>query len=135
LLEVSIGQRSLSSTQEASDKVSRLLIAPLVFLPTIVCWWGQRQRLGIGSRQTLAAATFLAVVVAAIALGSTLAVAAATPATLGDAVFLVKLPDNPTILGIVGVLLVDNAVAATLTFIAFGAVPGGVAYDLAPPRG
>jgi hypothetical protein len=102
------------------------LIAPLVLLPTIVCWWGQRQRLGIGSRQTLAAATFLAVVVAAIAPGSTLAVAAATPATLGDAVFLVKLPDNPTILGIVGVLLVDKAVAATSTFIAFGAVPAAL---------
>jgi hypothetical protein len=89
----------------------------------IVCWWGQRQRLGIGSRQTLAAVTFLAVVVVAIAPGSTLAVAAATPAMLGDAVFLMKLSDNPTILGIMGVLLVDNAVVATSTFIAFGAVP------------
>jgi hypothetical protein len=38
----------------------------------------------------------------------------------------VKLPDNPTILGIVGVLLVDDAVAATLTFIAFGAVPAAL---------
>jgi hypothetical protein len=47
----------------------------------------------------------------------------ATPAMLGDTVFLVKLPDNPTILGIVGVLLVDDAVAVTSTFIAFGAVP------------
>jgi hypothetical protein len=102
------------------------LIAPLVLLPTIVCWWGQRQWLGIGSRQTPAAATFLAVLVAAIAPGSTLAVAAAAPATLGDAVFLVKLPDNPTILGIVGVLLVDNAEAATSTFIAIGAVPAAL---------
>jgi hypothetical protein len=99
------------------------LIAPLVILPTIVCWWGQRQRLGIGSRQTLVVATFLAVIVAAIAPGSTLAVAAATPTTLGDAIFLMKLPDNPTILSIVGVLLVNKAVAVTLTFIAFGAVP------------
>jgi hypothetical protein len=49
--------------------------------------------------------------------------AAAAPATLGDAVFLVKLPDNPGILGIVGVLLVDNAVVATSTFIAIGVVP------------
>jgi hypothetical protein len=38
----------------------------------IVCWWGQRQRLGIGSRQTLAVATFLAVVVATIALDTLL---------------------------------------------------------------
>jgi hypothetical protein len=126
LLEVSIRQRSLSSTQDASGKVSRFLIAPLVLLPTIVCRWGQRQRLGIGSRHTLAAATFLAVIVAAIAPGSTLAVAAATPATLGGAVFLVKLPDNPTIVGIVGVLLVDNAVAAMPTFVTLGAVPAAL---------
>jgi hypothetical protein len=94
----------------------------------VVRWWGQRQRLGIGSRQTLAVATFLAVIIMAIALGSTLAVAAATPAALGDTVFLMKLSDNPTIVGIVGVLFVENAVAATSTFIAFEAVPavGGI---------
>jgi hypothetical protein len=63
------------------------------------------------------------VIVAAIAPGSTLAVAAATPAMLGDAIFLMKLSDNPTIIGIVGVLLVENAVAAMSTFVAFGAVP------------
>jgi hypothetical protein len=37
-----------------------------------------------------------------------------------------KLPDNPTILGIVGVLLVDDAVAVTSTFIAIGAVPAAL---------
>jgi hypothetical protein len=89
----------------------------------IVRWWGQRQQLGIGLRQTLAAATFLAVVVAAIAPGSTLAVAATTPAALGDTIFFMKLSDNPTIVGIVGVLLVENAKTATSTLIAFGAVP------------
>jgi hypothetical protein len=92
----------------------------------IVCWRGQRQRLGIGSRQTLAAATFLPVVVAVIAPGSTLAVAAATPAALGDTIFFMKLLDNPTIVGIVGVLLVENAVAATTTFVSFGAVPAAL---------
>jgi hypothetical protein len=92
----------------------------------IVCWWGQRQWLGIGSRQTPTAATFLAVVVVAIAPGSTLAMAAAAPTTLSDAIFLVKLLDNPTIFGIVGILLVDKAVAATLTFIAIGAVPAAL---------
>jgi hypothetical protein len=102
------------------------LIAPLVLLPTIICWWGQRQRLGIGSRQTLAAATLLTFVVAAIAPGSTLAVAAATPAALGDTTFFMKLSDNPTIVGIVGVLLVENAVAATTTFVAFRAVPAAL---------
>jgi hypothetical protein len=68
-------------------------------------------------------ATFLAVVFAAIAPGSTLAVAATTPAALGDAIFFMKLLDNPTIIGIVGILLVENAETATSTFIAFGAVP------------
>jgi hypothetical protein len=113
----------LSSAKEASDEVSWLLVAPLVLLPTIVRRWGQRQRLGIGSRQTITAATFLAVVIATIAPGSTLAVAATTPTPLGDTVLLVELSDNPTILSIVGVLLVDDAVAATSTFIAIGVVP------------
>jgi hypothetical protein len=62
----------------------------------------------------------------AIAPGSTLAVAVAAPATLGDAVFLVKLLDNPTILSIVGVLLMDIAVAVTSTFIAIRAVPAAL---------
>jgi hypothetical protein len=92
----------------------------------IVCWWGQRQRLGIGSRQTFAAATSLVVVVAAIAPGSTLAVAAATPAALGGTIFFMKLLDKPTIIGIVGVLLVENAVAVTTTFVALGAVPAAL---------
>jgi hypothetical protein len=74
-------------------------------------------------RQTLTEATFLAVIIAVIALGSTLAVAAATPAALGDTIFFIKLLDNPTIVGIVGVLLVENAESATSTFIAFGVVP------------
>jgi hypothetical protein len=58
----------------------------------------------------------------AIAPGSTLAVAAATPMALGDTIFFMKLSDNPTIVGIVGVLFMEDAVAATSTFIALGAV-------------
>jgi hypothetical protein len=97
------------------------LIAPLILLPTIVCWW--RQRLGNCSRQTLAAVTLLAVVIVTIAPGSTLAVAAATPTALGDTIFFMKLSDNPTIIGIVGVLLVENTEVATSTFITLRAVP------------
>jgi hypothetical protein len=111
----------LSSTQEASSEASWLLIAPLVLFATIIRWW--RQWLGICMRQTVAVATFIAVVVAAIALGSTLAVATATPSALGDTIFFVKLSDNLTIVGIVGVLLVEDAEAAASTFIALGAVP------------
>jgi hypothetical protein len=37
-----------------------------------------------------------------------------------------KLSDNPTIVGIVGVLFVEDAVAATSTFIALGAVPAAL---------
>jgi hypothetical protein len=69
------------------------------------------------------AATFLAVVVVAIAPGSTFAIAATTSAVLGDTVLFMKLLNNPTITGIVGVLLVDNAVAAMLSLVVFGAVP------------
>jgi hypothetical protein len=70
--------------------------------------------------------TFLAVVIATIAPGSTLAVAAATPAVLGDTIFFMKLSDKPTIVGIVGVLLVENAVAATSSLVMFEAVPAAL---------
>jgi hypothetical protein len=113
----------LSSTQEASGEASRLLIAPLVLFTMIIRWWRQRQRLGICARQTIAAATLVSVVVAAIAPGSTLAVAAAAPTALGDTIFFMKFLDNPTVVGIVGVLFMENAVAATSTLIALGAVP------------
>jgi hypothetical protein len=102
------------------------LIAPLVLLPTIVRWWGQRQWLGIGSGQTLAVATFLVVVIAAITPGSTLAVAVATPVAPGDTILFMKLPDKPTIVGIVGFLLVENAVVVASTLVAFRVVPAAL---------
>jgi hypothetical protein len=80
----------------------------------------------ICTRQTIAAATLITVVVAAIAPGSTLAMAAATPTSLGDTIFFMKLLDNRTIVGIVGVLFMDDAVAATSTFIALRAVPAAL---------
>jgi hypothetical protein len=123
LLEVAIRQRSLSSTEEASGEAPWLLIAPLVLFLMIIRRWRQRQQLRICTRQTIAAATLVPVIVAAIAPGSTLAVATATPMTLGDAILFIKLLNNPTIIGIVGVLFVEDAVAATLTFIVLGAVP------------
>jgi hypothetical protein len=99
------------------------LIAPLVLFTMIIHWWRQRQRLEICMRHTIAAVTLVMVVVAVIAPGSTLAVATATPTALGDTIFFMKLSDNPTIVGIVGVLFVEDAVAAMSTFIALGAVP------------
>jgi hypothetical protein len=113
----------LSPTQEASSEASWLLIAPLVLFATIIRWWRQRQWLGICTRQTVAAATFVAVVVVAIALRSALAVAMATPTVLGDTIFFVKLLDNPTIVGIVGILLLEDAEVVAPTFIALEAVP------------
>jgi hypothetical protein len=77
-------------------------------------------------RQTIAAATLITVVVATIAPGSTLVVAVATPTALGDIIFFMKLSDNPTIDGIVGVLFMEDAVAATSTFITLGAVPAAL---------
>jgi hypothetical protein len=85
-----------------------------------------RQRLGICTRQTIVEATLVPVVVVAIAPGSTLVVATATPTALGDTIFFIKLPDNPTIIGIVGVLFVEDAVAMMSTFIALGAVPAAL---------
>jgi hypothetical protein len=69
------------------------------------------------------AATLISVVVVVIAPGSTLAIATATPMAFGDTIFFMKLPDNPTIIGIVGVLFVEDAVAMTPTFIVLRAVP------------
>jgi hypothetical protein len=77
-------------------------------------------------RQTIAAATLISVVVTAIALGSALAIATATPTVFGDTIFFMKLPDNPTIVGIVGVLFLEDAVVTTLTLIALGVVPAVV---------
>jgi hypothetical protein len=71
-------------------------------------------------------ATLVPVVVVAIAPGSTLAMATTTPTALGDTIFFMKLLDNPTIIGIVGVLFVEDAVATTSTFIALGAVPAAL---------
>jgi hypothetical protein len=42
---------------------------------------------------------------------------------LGDPILFMKLPDYPTIVGIVSVLLVEDAVAMASTLIALGAVP------------
>jgi hypothetical protein len=70
--------------------------------------------------------TFATVIVAAIAPGSTLAIAATTPTMLGDTIFFMKLSDNPTIVSIVGVLFMEDAVAATSSFIALGAVPAAL---------
>jgi hypothetical protein len=113
----------LGSTQEASGETSRLLIAPLVLFLMIIHRWRERQRLGICTRKTIAAATLIPVVVAAIAPGSTLVMATATPMALGDTIFFMKLSDNPIIVGIVSVLFVEDAVAMTLTFIMLEAVP------------
>jgi hypothetical protein len=88
----------------------------------IIRRWRQRYRHRICVRQTIAAATLVPVVVAAIAPGSALAVATTAPTTLGNTIFFMKFPDNPTIIGIVGVLFVEDAVATTPTFIALGAV-------------
>jgi hypothetical protein len=68
-------------------------------------------------------ATLVPVIVAAIALGSTLAVATATPTTLGNSILFMKLLDNPTIVSIVGVLLVEDAVEMAMTLITIEAVP------------
>jgi hypothetical protein len=42
---------------------------------------------------------------------------------LGDAILFTKFSNNPTIIGIVGVLFVEDAVAVTSTFVTLGAVP------------
>jgi hypothetical protein len=106
----------LGSTQKASGEASRLLIASLVLFTMIIRRW----------RQTIVAATLVPIVVAAITPGSTLAVATATPTALGDTIFFIKLLDYPTIVDIVGVLFVEDAVATTSTFIVLGVVPAAL---------
>jgi hypothetical protein len=59
----------------------------------------------------------------AITSRATLAVATATPTVLGDTIFFMEFPDYPTIVSIVGVLLVEDALAALSTLITLRAVP------------
>jgi hypothetical protein len=68
-------------------------------------------------------ATLVPVVVAAVTSGAASAVAPATPVVLGNSIFVMELSDDPTIIGIVGVPLVEDAVAASSTLVTLGAVP------------
>jgi hypothetical protein len=45
---------------------------------------------------------------------------------LGDPIFFMKFPDYPTIVGIVGVLFVEDAIATVSTLIAVGVVPAAL---------
>jgi hypothetical protein len=67
-------------------------------------------------------ATLVPVVVTVIALGSTFVIATATPTVLGDSILFMKFPDYPTIISIVGVLLMEDAVAMASALIMLGAV-------------
>jgi hypothetical protein len=50
------------------------------------------------------------------------AVAAASPTTLGLAVLLIELSDHPTIIGVVRVCLVEDAESASTALVTLGAV-------------
>jgi hypothetical protein len=67
--------------------------------------------------------TLIPVVVAVVALGDASAIALATPTTLGDSIFLVELSDDPAIISIVGVVLVEDAVAMSSTLITLRVLP------------
>jgi hypothetical protein len=70
--------------------------------------------------------TLVPVVVAAVAPRSTFVVATATPMMLGDSVLFMEFLDYPTIISIVGVLLVEDTVAASSTLITLGVVPAAL---------
>jgi hypothetical protein len=69
------------------------------------------------------AATLIPVVVTAVASRTTLAIATATPTMLGDCMLFMEFLDYPTIISIVGVLLVEDEVAASSTLIMLRVVP------------
>jgi hypothetical protein len=72
------------------------------------------------------AATLVPVVVAVVAPRSTFAIATATPMMLGDFILFMEFPDYPTIISIVGFLLVEDTVAASSTLITLEAVPAAM---------
>jgi hypothetical protein len=113
----------LSSSQEAGGEASWLLVAPLVFFSVVVFWWRQWRRLGICARRVVAPVTLIPAIVTAVTSGAALAVATATPTALGDSILVMEFSDNPTIISIVGVCLVEDAVAVSSTLITLGAVP------------
>jgi hypothetical protein len=70
--------------------------------------------------------TLIPVVIAVIAPGSTLAIATTTPMALGDSILFMKFLNHPTIISIVGVLFVEDAVATASTLIALRVVPAAL---------
>jgi hypothetical protein len=53
-------------------------------------------------RRVVALVTLIPIIVATVASGAASAIALAAPATLGNSIFLVGLPDDPTIISICG---------------------------------
>jgi hypothetical protein len=67
--------------------------------------------------------TLVPFVVAAVTSGTALAVTTTAPTALGDSILFMEFSDNPTIISIVGVLLVEDAVAVSSTLIMPSVVP------------
>jgi hypothetical protein len=72
--------------------------------------------------QIIAPVTLISVVIVAVASGATTVVAVAAPEALRNSIILMKLLDDPTIIGIVGVALVEDAVMTSSALIVLRAI-------------
>jgi hypothetical protein len=66
--------------------------------------------------------SLVAAVVVVVASGAAMVIAAVAPMALCQAILFMKLLDNPTIISIVGVVLVEDAVSVSFALVALGAV-------------
>jgi hypothetical protein len=88
----------------------------------VIGWRRQGQRLGDRARQIIVPVALVAIIVATVTSGATATVAVVAPAVLFHTILFMKLSDNPTIVSIVGVTLVEYAVSASSAHVVLGAV-------------
>jgi hypothetical protein len=70
--------------------------------------------------------TLILVVIVAVTLRAASAIAPVAPAALGESVLIMELPDDPTIISMVGETLVEDAVTASSALFKLRAVPAMV---------
>jgi hypothetical protein len=73
-------------------------------------------------RRIVTPVAFVAIVFALITSGAATAITAVAPTVLCHAILLMKLPNDPTIISIVGVTLVEDAVSVSHALVALGVV-------------
>jgi hypothetical protein len=83
-----------------------------------ICWRRQRKGFGVHAWRVFPSATHIVVII----MVATTSAAATTPASFRHAGLLMELPDDPAVISVMRVSVVENAVSVTAALIALGAV-------------